>query len=72
MKYLITSGCNEHGDGQVTFSVTNEQLLNLLDKNMIYEDEVSEYVETSWRRHFHPNWEVANEIDILMELIGDA
>jgi hypothetical protein len=69
MKYLITSICDENGDGQVTFSVNDKQLLSLLDKNMIYEDEVSEYVETSWRRHFHPNWEVANEIDILVELM---
>lgn len=71
MRYLITSICDENGNGDVTFSVTEEQLISLLEADLVYEDTVSEYTETSHRRHFHPNWDVTDEFGILRFLMVD-
>lgn len=52
--YLITDGCDEAGEATHTLRVDARQLQVLLDKDLIYEDTVSDYVQDSHRRHYHP------------------
>lgn len=64
-KYLITDGCDENGEGQFTIRVSETQLEELLARGFIYEDTISDYVESSGRRHFHPMHEGSDMADVV-------
>lgn len=62
--FIISDSCDETGKGKFEVCVNEEQLFVLLQYDWIYEDEVSEYVEPSGRRHFHPNHEKKTFMEI--------
>ncbi len=51
---VITDGCDDLGNGKYAVCVSPAQLAFLWERGIVYEDTISDYVESSNRRHFHP------------------